>query len=414
MPYAAADLSISSAMILTAITTPYFWEGEAEHLRQLLSSGEYTRVDIRKPFADTRSVERLIREIGQEFRHRLSLHSHFELAGEPAIGGIYLSRRNPYPPEGWKGAICCSCHSIDELSEMLPQVDYAYISPIFPSVSKPGYGIGSNMIDDSRLTRLLRSPHGSKIVALGGVTPARLPLLAEKGFSQAALLGSAMGVKEFPLESFRLQFITHGDTVENLINQTRTVLDGGCRWVQLRAKHFTPEMIVAAGKEISRLCHQAGAVMIIDDHTQLVIATGADGVHLGRNDMSVTEARHILGPKYIIGATANTATHIEEAYRAGADYIGLGPFRFTTTKTNLSPVLGEEGYREIRRHCLDRDIHIPVVAIGGITPHDIEGIISAGADGIAVSGTIIRSENPVGTTHQLKQLIDINIKHNTH
>ncbi|MDE6303308.1 MAG: thiamine phosphate synthase [Paramuribaculum sp.] len=223
-----------------------------------------------------------------------------------------------------------------------------------------------------------------------------------------------MGVREFPIDSFRLQFITHGDTVGSLISQTHMALDGGCRWVQLRAKHFSPEMIIAAGTEMSRMCHEVGAVMIIDDHTNLVTATGADGVHLGRNDMSVTEARDILGPKYIIGATANTAAHIEEAYQAGADYIGLGPFRFTTTKSNLSPVLGEEGYRAITRHCHDRDIHIPIVAIGGITPDDIAGIIAAGADGIAVSGTIISSENPVVTTRRLKQLIDLNIKHNTH
>lgn len=402
-------------MKLTAITTPYFWKGEAEHIRKLLSSGEYSRVDIRKPFADPESVTRLIGEIGEEFRPQLALHDRFELASRLGVGAIHLSRRNPSAPEGWKGAVGCSCHSVDELSEMLPRVDYAYISPIFPSVSKPGYGAASPLLSDPKLDELLRSPEGRKIVALGGVTPDRLDLLAEKGFSQAAMLGSAMGVREFPLSSFRLQFITHGDTVEELISQTRLALDGGCRWVQLRAKHFTPEMIVEAGKEMSRLCHQAGAVMIIDDHTELVGVTGADGVHLGRNDMPVAEARDILGPQYIIGATANTFAHIEEAHRAGADYIGLGPFRFTTTKANLSPVLGEEGYHEIHRLCLDRDIHIPVVAIGGITPDDISAIIKAGADGIAVSGTIIRSHNPVGTTSQLNHLINtaLNTKNNS-
>ena len=119
---------------------------------------------------------------------------------------------------------------------------------------------------------------------------------------------------------------------------------------------------------------------------ELVNALGADGVHLGKNDMPVAEARKILGPSRTIGATANTFADIEKAVAAGADYIGLGPFRFTVTKRNLSPVLGLEGYSSIMKKCAEAGISVPVVAIGGITAEDIDGIMETGVAGIAVSG----------------------------
>ena len=95
------------------------------------------------------------------------------------------------------------------------------------------------------------------------------------------------------------------------------------------------------------MCKEHDAILILDDHVELAQKLEVDGVHLGKTDMPVAEARQLLGEAFIIGGTANTFEDVEMHYRAGADYVGIGPFRFTTTKKNLSPVLGIEGYTSI-------------------------------------------------------------------
>ena len=135
-------------------------------------------------------------------------------------------------------------------------------------------------------------------------------------------------------------------------------------------------------------------MFIIDDNVDLALRTGADGVHLGRNDMPVKEARRIAGERLIIGGTANTAEDICRLAEEGADYIGCGPFQFTTTKKNLAPVLGLEGYRKLTGMMKDRGISLPIVAIGGITYGDIGEIMKTGVTGIALSGSILRADDP--------------------
>lgn len=114
--------------------------------------------------------------------------------------------------------------------------------------------------------------------------------------------------------------------------------------MQLRMKDTPAEGIIARGREILALCRRYDALLIVNDDPRLAKAIGADGVHLGQNDTPPDEARIILGRQAIIGCTANTFAHIARIAQSSADYIGLGPFRYTTTKKNLSPILGEEGY----------------------------------------------------------------------
>ena len=121
--------------------------------------------------------------------------------------------------------------------------------------------------------------------------------------------------------------------------------------------------------------------------------------------MPVDEARKILGPDIIIGGTANTIEDIIRLHKHGADYIGCGPFRFTTTKKNLSPVLGLEGYAAARSFMRSRHISIPLVAIGGITAADIPAILRAGASGIALSGSIVGAPDPVAATQEIVNII---------
>lgn len=192
-----------------------------------------------------------------------------------------------------------------------------------------------------------------------------------------------------------IQFISHFTEQHTYLDSIRLALEGGIKWVQLRMKDATEDEIISVGTEVRKLCDQYGATFIIDDHVELVHKLKADGVHLGKNDMPIAEARNILGKDIIIGGTANTFEDIAAHYQATANYIGCGPFRFTTTKKGLSPTLGLEGYRNIMTKVKEAGINIPVVAIGGITAEDIPDIMQTGISGIALSGAILRAENPI-------------------
>ena len=161
-----------------------------------------------------------------------------------------------------------------------------------------------------------------------------------------------------------MQFITHYTERYSYLDAARMALEGGCRWVQLRMKDTPVETIEPVALEVQALCRQYGATFIIDDHVELVKKLRADGVHLGKKDMPIADARRILGAEYIIGGTANTFEDVQQHYKAGADYIGCGPFRYTTTKKNLSPILGLEGYAAIVNRMREENVCLPMVAIG--------------------------------------------------
>lgn len=202
-------------------------------------------------------------------------------------------------------------------------------------------------------------------------------------------------MKEIIIKNGRIQFITHYTERYSYADSARIALEGGCRWIQLRMKDASEEEIEPVALKVGKLCREYHATFIIDDHVELVHKLHADGVHLGKKDMPIAEARRILGKEYIIGGTANTFEDIQMHHAAGADYIGCGPFRYTTTKKNLSPILGLTGYTDIIHRMQENDIRLPVVAIGGITSEDIYSIMQTGVNGIALSGSILRAEKPV-------------------
>jgi thiamine-phosphate pyrophosphorylase len=203
-----------------------------------------------------------------------------------------------------------------------------------------------------------------------------------------------------------LQFISHYTEKYTYLDSVKIALEGGCKWVQLRIKDATDAEVLPIAVETQKLCREAGATFIIDDRVELVKQIGADGVHLGLGDMPIAEARKILGEKFIIGGTANTFENVKAHYQASANYVGCGPFRFTTTKKKLSPVLGLEGYRSIVSKMKEQGIDIPIVAIGGITAADIAPIMQTGVTGIALSGTVLRAEDPVGEMKRILKLIN--------
>ena len=203
-----------------------------------------------------------------------------------------------------------------------------------------------------------------------------------------------------------LQYISHFTPQISYAEGIRMALEGGCRWIQLRMKDAPAEEIIACADEVLPLCRRHGAKFLLDDHVELVRRLGADGVHLGKNDMPVDEARKILGPDIIIGGTANTIEDIIRLHKQGADYIGCGPFRFTTTKKNLSPILGLDGYKSIVLKMKELGIDLPIVAIGGITVEDIPAVMGTGVSGIALSGAILGAPDPVEMTARIIETID--------
>lgn len=206
----------------------------------------------------------------------------------------------------------------------------------------------------------------------------------------------------------RLQFITHHNDCYSYIDSAHLALEGGCRWIQLRMKDATESEMEDTALIIQRMCREYRATFIIDDNVWLTKRIGADGVHLGKEDMPLSQAREILGEGYIIGATVNSfediLTHIDSTL---PDYFGCGPFRYTSTKKRLAPILGYEGYHDIISKMRECNIEIPLIAIGGIREDDILQLLKCGVEGIALSGSIINAEEPV---QQMRKVANILLK----
>lgn len=210
-----------------------------------------------------------------------------------------------------------------------------------------------------------------------------------------------------PIEkAMTVQYITDHRKNGSIAEQVDAVCRGGIRWIQLRMKNATEEEILREGRLVQAICSRYNAVLIINDHVEVARQLNAHGVHLGKQDMTPEEARKILGDNKIIGATCNDYEDVVLRAKQQVDYIGLGPFAFTTTKNNLSPILGETGYHEILRQMEQADIHIPVVAIGGITESDISPLMKTGIRGIALSSLIKNKENMAQQARVIVQLTE--------
>lgn len=206
-----------------------------------------------------------------------------------------------------------------------------------------------------------------------------------------------------------LQFITHPSEKYTIAEEVQMVIEGGCRWVQLRMKDASYAEIKETALELIPMCRETNTILVIDDHVDLVNELRVSGVHLGKEDMNPLEAREILGPHAIIGVTANTAEDIIGFKGMDVDYVGLGPLRYTTTKSKLSPVLGIEGIKKVTAAAKNAGIELPIVAVGGITIDDVEPLIQAGVSGIAMSSAIITSDDPMLYTMKVMEKL-LNIK----
>lgn len=198
----------------------------------------------------------------------------------------------------------------------------------------------------------------------------------------------------------RLHYITQevaGYTHAELAEQACL---GGADWVQLRVKDKSYEEWLEIAKQTKTVCDKYGVSLIINDHVEIAKLLEAQGVHLGKTDMTPAEARKILGDNSIVGGTANSLEEVMALLHAPIDYIGLGPFRFTTTKKNLSPVLGLDGIKKIIHKT---GVSLPVIAIGGIVIEDLDLILAAGIHGVALSSAINLAKDKQGATSQFIQ-----------
>lgn len=205
----------------------------------------------------------------------------------------------------------------------------------------------------------------------------------------------------------KLQYISQGTNAKEQLKNIREALDAGCKWIQLRLKNTEEDEIKIVGEEVKKICASYDSIFIINDHPQIAKAINADGVHLGLTDMKINEARKIVGNDKIIGGTANTLQDVLQRVHEGCNYVGLGPFRFTTTKEKLSPVLGVEGYKKIMNELEQMKISIPVYAIGGIKEEeDISLLMQTGIYGIAVSGVITNHSDKKSLIKKINSLLN--------
>ncbi len=183
----------------------------------------------------------------------------------------------------------------------------------------------------------------------------------------------------------RLHVITHPQLFLALHVAVTEMLDAGARWIQLRHKGCALDDLMAEAGRVKDLCDSFDATLIINDNVEVAKKVGAHGVHLGKDDMPPAQARALLGD-CIIGGTAHNLDEALSLIEAPVDYIGLGPFRITSTKTDLAPVLGLSGIAPIIERCVDEKM--PVIVIGGVVAEDIPAILKLGAHGVAVSQAI--------------------------
>lgn len=191
----------------------------------------------------------------------------------------------------------------------------------------------------------------------------------------------------------KLIYITQASPERDHLECVLDACEAGIKLIQLRIKGKSKAEVQPLAEQAKAICDGFKVKLIINDFPEIAAQISAYGVHLGKDDMPVRDARRVVGDKTVIGGTANTFEDILKLKEAGVNYVGLGPFRFTETKENLSPVLGLEGLQRIMNECSRNNITLPIFAIGGIELKDIEGIMQTGIYGISCSSLINKSED---------------------
>lgn len=410
-------------MELIAISHPEFIPNEAERINTLFRNG-LQRLHIRKPHCNVADMNRLIGQVACEFYPRIALHSNHELAAEFGITRLHFPEKlRQDTPEfileklrdaGFK--LSTSIHNMEELSRLSTAFDYTFFGPVFDSISKQGYQRVVN--DDFYLKEEQKT---IKVIAIGGIDHSNIDKIKKMNFDGAAMLGAIWHCESFskiagglsPRQNIdsdfkrieRLHFISNQTLEMSHLDSINLALEAGCKWIQLRVKNQAESEVLKIAQAAKALCDKHAARLIINDFPNIAKAVNAYGLHLGLNDMPIPEARKIVGENMIIGGTANTFDDILLRINEGADYIGLGPFRFTRTKQNLSPILGLEGYHRIMQRLAETNRPIPIIAIGGILRDDMPTLMATGIHGVAMSAALIQSKNRKETVQKIEEIL---------
>lgn len=200
-------------------------------------------------------------------------------------------------------------------------------------------------------------------------------------------------------EDMRLYAVTDRSWLRGrtLYEQVKDALKGGVTFVQLREKTLREAEFLEEAKRIKVLCKEYQVPFIINDNVEIALACDADGVHVGQKDMEVLQVREKLGPDKIIGVSARTVEQALYAQERGADYLGVGACFATTTKQDANVI----DRNELGRIC--EAVHIPVVAIGGISGDNIHELAGSGVDGVAVVSAIFAQDNIIEATKELRE-----------
>ncbi len=196
----------------------------------------------------------------------------------------------------------------------------------------------------------------------------------------------------------KLHYISQGESPQQHLDNIQKACTSGAELVQLRLKDLSEKKILKTALKAREITGHFQTRLIINDYYKIAKEVKADGVHLGKNDTCPLEARKVLASWQIIGGTANTFGDCKALIKKEVDYIGLGPYRYTATKKNLSPVLGLNGYLTIIEELKTKT---PIIAIGGIRIEDVKEILETGVSGIAISGEITRDFNKINEFHKL-------------
>jgi thiamine-phosphate pyrophosphorylase len=198
----------------------------------------------------------------------------------------------------------------------------------------------------------------------------------------------------YPITDRRLSGLSHAEQVARLC-------EGGARVVQLREKHLPPREFYEEAVEALRVARTFGARLIVNDRADVALAAGADGVHLGQDDMPPDAARALLGAGAVVGFSTHGVGQAGAAARLPVDYIAVGPVFVTSSKQNPDPVVGVEGVRRVRE-AVGR---IPLVAIGGVTAESAHSVLEAGADSVAVIGALLATADPAEITRRTRDFL---------
>jgi thiamine-phosphate pyrophosphorylase len=199
----------------------------------------------------------------------------------------------------------------------------------------------------------------------------------------------------------RLYLVADPDHAHNgFADAVEAALRGGVTAVQLRWKTATDLQVFEQAKTVGALCRAHGALFFVNDRVDLALGAGADGVHLGVDDLPVDAARTLAGPNFLIGYSPATDSQTSNAASLGADYLGVGPVFGTSSKDDAGPSIGLE---TIRRRVAEADV--PVIGIGGVTTANAAAVIETGAVGVAVLSAILGAADPEGAARALNSAL---------